>query len=52
MRKKKIDVCNDIQYKKVQVKKVSSLMYPTGNPIAVLLVSVLVLLTTSFKRRY
>jgi hypothetical protein len=47
-----IDVYKDSQYKKVQAKKVSSLMYPTGNPIAVLLVSVLVLLTTSFKRRY
>ena len=33
-------------------KKVSSLMYPTGNPIAVLIVSILLLLTASFKRRY
>ena len=47
-----IDVLKKTYNIKAESKKFSKTLYPTGNPIAVLLVSVLVLLGASIKRRY
>ena len=47
-----IDVVKKTYNVKAESKKFSKTLYPTGNPIAVLLVSVLVLLGASIKRRY
>ena len=47
-----IDVEKKTYNIKAESKKVSKTLYPTGNPIAVLLVSVLVLLGANIKRRY